>query len=91
MTKNSYPVTLNENGRMTIPASVRHALGFKPGDTLVLKVEDGQVRLTTYQQTLKAIQQELKHLVPPGSTIASDGLIAERRDEVRHEEESRST
>ena len=85
MIKDSYHVAINEHGRVTIPAAVRQAFGLKAGDTLVLTVEPNALRLSTYQRTLQGIQQELKGLLPPGAPLASETLIAERREEARQE------
>jgi AbrB family looped-hinge helix DNA binding protein len=38
-------VQLSPRGQITLPADVRKEVGFSPGDTLVLKVEDGRVVL----------------------------------------------
>lgn len=36
-------VQLSPRGQITLPADVRKEVGFKPGDALVLEVEDGKV------------------------------------------------
>ena len=41
---------INENGRMVIPASFRKALGINPGDELVLRIEDDELRITTLKR-----------------------------------------
>ena len=38
---------INENGRVVIPASFRRALGIQPGETVVLRIEDNELRITT--------------------------------------------
>ncbi|AMA74840.1 hypothetical protein TthSNM11_01500 [Thermus thermophilus] len=37
--------SLSKRGQITLPAEVRRALGLKPGDTLVVRVEAGRVVL----------------------------------------------
>ncbi|GAB5603638.1 hypothetical protein FJNA_21640 [Thermus sp. FJN-A] len=37
--------SLSKRGQITLPAEVRQALGLKPGDTLVVRVEAGRVVL----------------------------------------------
>lgn len=37
--------SLSKRGQVTLPAEVRRALGLKPGDTLVVRVEAGRVVL----------------------------------------------
>jgi antitoxin PrlF len=36
---------ISSRGQVTLPASVRKALGLKPGDALLIAVEDGRVVL----------------------------------------------
>jgi AbrB family looped-hinge helix DNA binding protein len=76
---------LNENGRVVIPAPIRKKLGFTAGDTLMMDVEDGVLRIESYQARIRRIQQEFAQYIRPG-ILASDELIAERREEFRREE-----
>ena len=43
---------LNANGRVVIPAAVRKALDLRPGDELIMRVEDGELHLSTRRQAL---------------------------------------
>ena len=36
---------LNENGRVVIPSEMRSALGIEPGDELVMRIEDDELRI----------------------------------------------
>ncbi|MFY9682031.1 MAG: AbrB/MazE/SpoVT family DNA-binding domain-containing protein [Candidatus Sulfotelmatobacter sp.] len=75
---------INENGRVVIPASFRRALGIQPGETVVLRIEDNELRITTLRQRLaKARQLVQKHV--PSTTSLVDELIAERREASRRE------
>jgi AbrB family looped-hinge helix DNA binding protein len=78
---------LNENGRVVIPAPIRKKLGFTAGDTLLMDVEDGVLRIESYAARIRRIQQEIAQCCKPRDTLASDELIAERREEARREEE----
>ncbi|MGA2248991.1 AbrB/MazE/SpoVT family DNA-binding domain-containing protein [Terracidiphilus sp.] len=77
---------ISSNGRIVIPASMRELLGVKPGDTVLMDVEDGVLKIESYTTRVARIQEELAHLRRPG-VLASDELIAERRAEARREEE----
>jgi len=78
--------SLSANGRIVIPAAIREEMGFTPGDTLLMDVEDGVLRIESYPARIRRIQREVAHLARPG-ILASDELIAERREEARREEE----
>lgn len=77
---------LTPNGRIVIPAAIREELGLKPGETLLMDVENGVLRIETYPARVRRIQESLAHLVTPGRLI-SDELIADRREEARREME----
>jgi len=79
-------VPLSSNGRIVIPAAIRQELGFAPGDTLLMEVEDGVLRIESYPARIRRIQQEIAQFAKPG-ILASDELVAERREEARREEE----
>jgi len=80
---------INQNGRIVIPAAIRRQMGLKAGDSLLMEVEDGILRMESHRARIHRIQQEFKKIIPPGGILISDELIAERREEARHEEESR--
>jgi AbrB family looped-hinge helix DNA binding protein len=75
---------LNPNGRIVIPAAIREELGLQPGETLLMDVEDGVLRIESYPARIRRIQKEFAHLIPPGRCL-TDELIAERREEARLE------
>ncbi|PYV98162.1 MAG: AbrB family transcriptional regulator [Acidobacteria bacterium] len=75
---------INENGRMVIPASVRKALGINPGDELVLRIEDDELRITTLKRRLERARQRIRRYVKPGRSLV-DELIAERREAGKRE------
>jgi antitoxin PrlF len=75
---------VNENGRIVIPASFRRALGIDPGDEVVLRMEDDELRITTIKRRLERAQRLVRKYVKPGTSLV-DELIAERRREARNE------
>ncbi|MGA2559734.1 MAG: AbrB/MazE/SpoVT family DNA-binding domain-containing protein [Terracidiphilus sp.] len=76
---------LAPNGRIVIPAVIREKMGFASGDTLLLEVEDGVLRVESFDARLARIQDELVELVGP-ERLLSDELIAERRAEAWREQ-----
>lgn len=77
---------LSPNGRIVIPAAIRQEMGLAAGDTLLMDVEDGVLRIESYPARIRRIQREFAPFAKPG-VLASDELIAERREEARREEE----
>ncbi len=75
---------VNENGRVVIPASFRKALGIKPGDEVILRMEDDELRITTMQRRIERAQRLVRKYVKPGISLV-DELIAERREAAKHE------
>ena len=80
---------INENGRIVIPAALRQQMGIKPGESVLMEVEDGVLRMESHRARIRRIQQEFrKHVsIKPGEMLMSDQLIAERREEARREME----
>jgi AbrB family looped-hinge helix DNA binding protein len=75
---------INENGRVVIPASFRRALGLRAGDTVVLRIENDELRITTLRQRLAKAQQRVGAHVATTTSLV-DELIAERREAARRE------
>lgn len=75
---------VNEGGRVVIPAEFRKALGIGPGDEVILRLENGEIRLMTVEQSVRRAQQLFREFMPPGRML-SDELIAERRAEAARE------
>jgi AbrB family looped-hinge helix DNA binding protein len=72
-------------GRVLIPADIREAMGVKPGETLILKYQDNELRVLTWDENVRQIQESAaKYSVPGESSV--DALIAERRAEQTKED-----
>jgi antitoxin PrlF len=75
---------IGKKGRIVIPAPMREALGIAEGDSLDLRVVDGELRFSTLRSRIRRAQERVRHLVPPG-TLVSDELSAERREAAKSE------
>jgi antitoxin PrlF len=71
-------------GRLVIPAAVREAVGLAEGDTVDLRVVDGEARISTMVSRLRRAQEWVRQIVPPGVSLA-DELSAEKREAAKHE------
>ena len=77
-------IRINENGRVVIPASVRTALGIQPGDELVMRVEEDEIRITTLKRRIERAQNHVRKFAKPGASLV-DELIAMRREAANRE------
>jgi AbrB family looped-hinge helix DNA binding protein len=75
---------VNENGRVVLPAAFRKALNIRPGDQVLARLEDDEVRITTLKHRLERAQRHVRQFVKPARSLA-DELIAERREAAKHE------
>jgi AbrB family looped-hinge helix DNA binding protein len=76
---------MNHQGRIVIPAECRAAAGIKPGDYLLIEaVGEGELRLRTPAQAIKAAQAIVARRVPKDRDLVAE-LIAERRAEAERE------
>ena len=75
---------INENGRVVIPAAFRKELGIKAGDEVILRVDDGELRISTLKSRLERARRQVRKYVKPGVSLV-DELIAERREEAKRE------
>ena len=73
-----------EDGAVVIPEELRDALGIRPGDRVLLVIEDGELRVFTPAQGIKRAQELVRRYVPEGVSLV-DELIAERRAEAARE------
>lgn len=77
-------VKLSEGGRVVIPAEYRKQLGMEIGDELILRIVDGELRLTTKAEAIRIAQRLVRAYVKEGRSLSQE-LIAERRQEYGRE------
>jgi AbrB family looped-hinge helix DNA binding protein len=80
-----YTIALGERGRLVLPARLRQRLDLHPGDRLIITVDaEGGFRVVSGREQARRLRGVYRHLAP-GRSLA-DELIAERREEGRHED-----
>jgi AbrB family looped-hinge helix DNA binding protein len=77
-------VRLGGAGQITIPEAVRQTLGLHDGDTLVVTVEDDEIRLMTIPVAVRKAQAIVRQYVPEGVSLV-DELLEDRRREAERE------
>ncbi len=76
----TYRTQIGAGGRIVIPAHLRAALDFNPGDEVVLALSDGELRIFSIRQAVQRAQAIVRRYVPEGKSLVQE-LIQERRRE----------
>jgi AbrB family looped-hinge helix DNA binding protein len=77
-------VQVGEKGRIVIPAEIREAMGIRIGDSVEMRFEDYELRVSTRRARLRRAQERIRQLIPPGVSL-SEELSGERREAAKHE------
>lgn len=80
---NEAKVKISKEGRILIPLDIRKSLQLQEGDELILRIEDGELRLLTLDQAVHQAQQLYRTYA--GNRSLKDELIAERRESAKYE------
>ena len=74
----NFYTTINENGRLVIPAAIRKQLDLKKGDEVIINLsEENDIRIQTVKQSLNKLQDMIKEK----DLALSQELIKIRRNE----------
>jgi len=71
-------VRVGPQGRVVIPAKLRHTLGLELGAVLIARIEEGRLVLEKRENVMQRLRSRFSQ-VPIGVSLASE-LIAERRE-----------
>ena len=77
----AYETTVDANGRIVLPAPLRHQLGLGPGDDVVLRLERGGVLVTSRGAAIREAQALVRQHVKPGVSLVK-GLLDWRREDA---------
>lgn len=77
-------VKIVDGGKLVIPAAMRRDLGIATGDTVLVDVHDGELRVRSVSRAIERARAILRRYVPEGSQLAEE-LIADRRAEAERE------
>lgn len=73
-----------EGDDLTIPASLRDALGVKPGDAVLIETQGSELRIRPESTPIERLQAFLAPYAPKDG-YASEKLIADRRAEAERD------
>lgn len=77
-------VRIVEGGKLVIPATMRRELGISAGDTVMVDIADGELRVRSLSKALERARLILRRHIPEDVNL-SDELVADRRAEAEHE------
>jgi AbrB family looped-hinge helix DNA binding protein len=80
----SHRSRIAEGGRLIIPAEFRRKLGLKPGDSVVIEIVDGELRVRSLQAAVRRAQALVRRYIPADVKL-SEELIRDRRAEAKRE------
>jgi AbrB family looped-hinge helix DNA binding protein len=75
---------ISKSGRIVLPAKLRRALEIRAGDEIVMRLENGAIRIIPLRQAVNLAQKAVRQYVPEGVSLV-DALIKERREEAGRE------
>ena len=84
MSKSDRLAILGRNGRLVIPIAYRKKMRISAGHRLILRYEDGSLRIMTARQAVQFAQSLVRRYVQEDRSLA-DELIAERKKESSNE------
>lgn len=82
-TKNS-TARIGQDGTFSVPIRFLQELGVGPGDTLLLEIVDGELRLVPQSAIVRRAQELTRSYIPEDVSLV-DEFIAERRAEAERE------
>lgn len=71
---------ISEGGRLIIPAAYRKALNLHVGDELIIRLEDGEIRLFRQSQAIERIRTAAKKHAVKNKNHTDDFLMARKQD-----------
>lgn len=75
---------LDKHGRILIPAALRHALNFHSGDTLVMRIINGELHIVSIEKLIKSTQELIKSRNEDSGSMV-DLFLEEKYSEAERE------
>lgn len=73
-----------ESGKLSLPAQMRRQVGLEHGGPVLIRVENGEIRIRTVRDAIADLQQRTRRLFA-GSGDSVDRFLADRRTEAERE------
>lgn len=75
---------VSDSGKLNLPAQLRRQVGLDRGGPVLVRVEDGELRIRTVQEAMRRLQQDARRIFGAGGDTV-ERFLADRRDEARRE------
>ena len=71
---------VSDTGKLNLPAQLRRQVGLDRGGPVLVRVEDGELRIRTVQEAMRRLQQDARRIfAASGETV--DRFLTERRED----------
>ncbi len=70
---------ISESGRLTIPASLRSAVGLERGGDVIVEVVDGELHVRTVAQAMERARAVARRIVTEKAGASVDDFLKDRR------------
>jgi AbrB family looped-hinge helix DNA binding protein len=80
--RHEFRIKIGEGGRMIIPAAYRKAMHIHPGDELVARLQNGELRLFQQTEALKRIRTAVKKNV--FTVVKRKACVTAKREVKNH-------
>lgn len=85
MVSEAITVKVAENGRLSLPSRHRRMVGLEDGGVVVVRVEDGEIRIRPVQAVVEELQKVARrYFAGSGETV--EHFLTERREEALRDE-----
>ncbi len=76
---------MSENGRLTVPASIRMAVGLERGGDVIVEVVDGELRIRTVAQAMERARALARRILGGQAGGSVDDFLTDRRHDAARE------
>ncbi len=80
----TYKTSIGENGRIIIPARIRKEANLSVGQGIIINLQNGELKISSYHTQLKNIQETVKSYTQNKGSLV-DKLFELRKEDKAHE------
>lgn len=80
----AYKTSIGENGRIIIPAKLRKEANLSVGQGIIINIQNGELKISSYNARLKNIQEIVKNYTKDKGSLV-DKLLELRQEDKNNE------